>query len=192
MWDRWSDAGRHTYDEVILGPISHLHSPGLSRHFLCTPSGSLTMPKPNKSSASSGTRKKHAKRKDGPLNDEPNQKPKKEKGKKGSKLEPRPKVFIAPVKPAPVRPDPLETSGLAHTLSAELLVVLRNLSKKAIATKSRALLELQSGWIDKVMEIRKAVSGEEDEELVYFLVQMLPVWVRGYSTFYFCQLMQSY
>lgn len=136
------------------------------------------MPKPNKSSASSGTRKKHLRKKDGPADDPVQErKPKKEKGKKGSKLEPRPKVYIPPVKPAPVRPDPIETSGLGHTLPSELLVVLRNLGKKAVTTKSRALLELQSGWIEKAIEAQK--SGSSDEGVGSVLVEMLPVWVRA-------------
>lgn len=128
-----------------------------------------------KSSASSGTRKKHAKRAAGPAHpDELIPKEKKPKNKeRGKKKEIRPKVYIAPVKPAPVQPDPLETTGLARILPAELLVVLRSLGKKALVTKIRALEDLQADWVDKCKR------EGEDGSLVYILVEMLPVWVRG-------------
>lgn len=97
--------------------------------------------------------------------------PKGEKIKgKGKKNEPRIKMF-PPVKPAPVQPDPLETTGLAHTLPADLLVVLRNVSKKAQVTKTRALEELQSAWVNQCLK-------EGRESLITdTLVDMLPVWV---------------
>src|ERR1700733_2989675 len=96
-----------------------------------------------KSSATSGTRKKHEKRAAGPVQtaEDPGPIPKekkpskKERGQKKSAKEPRVKVYIPPVKPAPVQPDPLETTGLVHRLPPELLIVLRNLSKKAQVTK---------------------------------------------------------
>ncbi|KAF5370318.1 hypothetical protein D9758_006910 [Tetrapyrgos nigripes] len=128
-----------------------------------------------KSSASSGTRKKHARKAAGAsgIIEEPIQKdkkPKKEKGekggKKGAKKEPRQKVYIPPVKPAPVQPDPLETTGLAHRLPPELLVVLRSLSKKAIVTKAKALEDLQASWVNK------------SEEYEAVLLDMLPVWLH--------------
>jgi hypothetical protein len=120
-----------------------------------------------KSSASSATRKKHAKKHAAPEDLVPNT-----KGHKGGKKnkEPRVKMYIPPVKPAPVQPDPLETTGLAHSLPAELLVVLRNLRKKAQVTKVRALEDLQAEWVDKCLKHR-------DEATVYALVEMLPVWV---------------
>lgn len=125
-----------------------------------------------KSSATSATKKKHAKRHAGPV-DEPTPKEKKPKGKdRGKKKEPKPKIFIAPIKPAPIQPDPLETTGLAHKLPADLLVVLRSFNKKAQPTKIRALEELQSAWVDKCQK------ESEDGPLVYTLVEMLPVWVR--------------
>lgn len=126
------------------------------------------MPKA-KSSATAGTRKKHAKRAAGPEAVIPTlqkQKPK-EKGKKGSKKEPKQKSYIPPVKPAPVQPDPLETTGLAHRLPPDLLIILRSLTKKATVTKAKALEDLQAGWINK-----------DDEESVSVLVDLLPVWVR--------------
>ncbi|KAI3605699.1 delta 9-fatty acid desaturase [Moniliophthora roreri] len=126
-----------------------------------------------KSSASSGTRKKHAKKAASRLGEEPEpvqQKQKKEKGKKGPKKEPKQKVYIAPVKPAPVRPDPLETAGLLHQLPPELVVSLRSLSKKAGVTKGKALEELQFVWADPV------VKGQSEND--YVLVDMLPVWLH--------------
>ncbi|KDR72553.1 hypothetical protein GALMADRAFT_752797 [Galerina marginata CBS 339.88] len=131
-----------------------------------------------KSSATSGTRKKHLK-KHAPA-DEPPPKDKKPKGKveRGKKKEPRVKMYIPPVKPAPVVPDPLETTGLAHTLPADLLVVLRNISKKAQVTKTRALEELQAAWVNQCLKEGR------DSLLVYTLVEMLPVWLHHVSSLF--------
>jgi hypothetical protein len=106
--------------------------------------------------------------------------PKTKKGKKerGKKAEPRQKIYIPPVKPPPVQPDPLETTGLAHSLPADLLIVLRSFNKKAEVTKTRALEELQTGWVDKWLR------DKEDQVLEYTLVEMLPVWVRGRLSFF--------
>ncbi|KAK2461029.1 hypothetical protein APHAL10511_006970 [Amanita phalloides] len=127
----------------------------------------------SKSSASSATRKKHAKRAATQLQVEdpgPPPREKKAKGKeRGKKKEPRQKVYIPPVKPAPPQPDPLDTTGLAHTLPPDLLVVLRSLGKKAEITKVRALEELQSSWVDKCKD-------GEMETIAHTLVEMLPVW----------------
>lgn len=82
-------------------------------------------------------------------------------------------MYIPPVKPAPVQPDPLETTGLARTLPADLLVVLRNISKKAQVTKIRALEELQTGWVEKCIK-------DEEDSLASKLVEMLPVWVCSF------------
>ncbi|KAI0056618.1 hypothetical protein BV25DRAFT_1995499 [Artomyces pyxidatus] len=125
-----------------------------------------------KSSASSATRRKHA-RKAG--NDErilelPKEKrPKKEKGKN---KEPRKKVYIPPTKPAPLQQDPLDTLGLAHQLPADLLVVLKSINKKDTVTKTKALDELQTGWVDRAR-------GEDDgSALLETLALMLPVWLH--------------
>jgi hypothetical protein len=126
-----------------------------------------------KSSASSGTRKKHAAKKTVVDIDEPSnateKRPKTKAERKLSKKEPRVKMYIPPVKPTPAQPDPLETTGLARKLPSDLLVVLRNISKKAQVTKIRALEELQTGWVDKCMK---------DEEVLLACMLMLPVWVR--------------
>ena len=84
-------------------------------------------------------------------------------------------MYIPPVKPVPTQPDPLDTSGLAHSLPPELLVVLRSLGKKAEVTKIRALEDLQLSWVDQYKD------GEE-ESIAYTLAEMLPVWVRVYIT----------
>lgn len=123
-----------------------------------------------KSSATSGTRKKHLK-KNAPAEEPPPKEKRSKKGERGQKNAPRVKIYVPPVKPAPVQPDPLETTGLAHTLPADLLVILRNISKKAQVTKARALEELQAAWVNQCLK-----EGRESL-LVYTLVEMLPVWV---------------
>ncbi|PCH44776.1 hypothetical protein WOLCODRAFT_154813 [Wolfiporia cocos MD-104 SS10] len=128
-----------------------------------------------KSSASSATRKKHARKAaaaHGELAADPAvPKEKKAKGKdKRSKNEPRKKVYIPPVKPAPVRLDPLDTLGLAQTLPPELTVVLRRLAKKDGVTKRRALEELVT-WIN-----RAGAEGENEAREV--LAEMVPVWLH--------------
>ena len=130
-----------------------------------------------KSSASTATRKKNAK-KAAVAHGEPvaepqvpkEKKPKgKEKGKKGK--EPRKKVYIPPVKPAPVQPDPLDTLGIAQRIPAELLVVLRLLAKKDSVTKRRALEDLQADWVEKARR-------DDGEIALLALSEALPVWVR--------------
>ncbi|KAF9075216.1 hypothetical protein BDP27DRAFT_38333 [Rhodocollybia butyracea] len=78
----------------------------------------------------------------------------------------RQKAYVAPRKPQPVKPDPLDSTGLAYVLPPQLTIVLRNLGKKAVKTRERALDELVSGWLDE--------KGEEQEKI---LVDMLPVWL---------------
>ncbi|KAI0718021.1 hypothetical protein C8T65DRAFT_639751 [Cerioporus squamosus] len=64
--------------------------------------------------------------------------------------EPRKKIYIPPVKPAPAHPDFLDTLGLARRLPLELLPsVLRLLSKKDATTKRRALEDLQTAWVGR-------------------------------------------
>lgn len=130
------------------------------------------MPKPAKSSASSGTRKKQAQKaakRTGGL-DEPDL-PRPAKGKKARKAEkaaPRVKVFIPPVKPSAPRPDPLESRGIASQLPPELVVVLRSLGKKDTTTKIKGLEELQAQWIDRAASNEEVLSATET---------MMPVWV---------------
>ncbi|KAH9932237.1 uncharacterized protein B0H18DRAFT_1083328 [Fomitopsis serialis] len=124
-----------------------------------------------KSSATSATRKKHARKAAAPVGqaEEP-QIPKEKKASKKEKKskEPRKKVYIPPVKPAPVQPDPLDTLGIAQKLPPELLVVLRRLAKKDSITKRRALEDFQTGWVDK---------ARSENGLLEVIAETLPVWV---------------
>ncbi|KAF8500410.1 hypothetical protein F5888DRAFT_1682008 [Russula emetica] len=147
----------------------------------------------SKSSASSATRKKHARKatttKDAPPTDTPNlPKEKKAKGKdKGKGKEPpRKKMYIPPVKPQPVQQDPIDALGLAQRLPAELLVVWRGLSKKDAVTKGKALEELRAGWIDHVHLL---LSSNDDDDAhrdadaegharLEALILSLPVWMH--------------
>lgn len=123
----------------------------------------------SKSSASSATRKKHARKAATGQVDEP-QLPKEKKASKKEKKSkvPRKKVYIPPIKPAPVRPDPLDTLGIAQKLPPELLVILRRFAKKDSITKRRALEDFHSGWVDKA---RSSVG------LLDVIAETLPVWV---------------
>lgn len=131
----------------------------------------LRMPKGQKSSASSGTRKKHARKSAGAEQQLPLPKEKKPKDKsKGKNKEPRAKVYIPPTKPVAVRPDPLDSLGIAKRLPPELVIVLRRLGKKDTVTKRKALEDLLSDWIVKA-------SVGEDYALEDALVLSMPVWV---------------
>ena len=140
------------------------------------------------SSASSATRKKHARKaasKDAPPTDVPNvSKEKKSKGKdKGnSKEPPRKKAYVPPVKPQAVQQDPVDTLGLAQRLPAALLVVWRGLSKKDTVTKSKALEELRAGWLDRVRFLINDDDHQDAENLARLeaLIVSLPVWVREF------------
>ncbi|KAG1741443.1 uncharacterized protein EDB91DRAFT_1130453 [Suillus paluster] len=135
------------------------------------------MPKNQKSSASSGTRKKNARKAAVAVSPEVPVIPKQKK-QKGQKKEPRKKVYILPSKPAPPQPDPLDTLGLIHRLPPELVIILRSLGKKDPVTKGRALEELQSKWIDE-----SSRKGDESVECDA-LVTMLPVWFHRAPVFF--------
>ncbi|KAL5521576.1 hypothetical protein ACEPAF_2324 [Sanghuangporus sanghuang] len=132
------------------------------------------MPKGQKSSATSATRKKHARKAAGDAKQElplPKEK-KKEKGK--NKKEPRVKVFIAPTKPAPIRPDPLDSLGIAKRLHPDLLVILRRLAKKDSVTKRKALEEFQSDWVERALR-----DSDDEGGIVESMLQTaLPVWLH--------------
>lgn len=137
------------------------------------------MPK-QKTSASSATRKKHAKRAAGPSNevqDMPKEKKLKGKAKAMSKAEPKKKIYIPPVRHRAVQPDPLESLGIAYLIPSDLVVILRRLGKKDAVTKTRALEELHSAWV------AKAVEGRGDAGVSQNLIDILPVWVRPSSPF---------
>ncbi|KAJ3986996.1 hypothetical protein F5890DRAFT_1406039 [Lentinula detonsa] len=82
----------------------------------------------------------------------------------------RQKAYVAPTKPQPIRPDPLDSTGLAYVLPGELVIVLRNLGKKAVKTREKALDELDAGWVNS-----DRGKGKEAQEQI--LMDMLPVWL---------------
>jgi E3 ubiquitin-protein ligase listerin len=125
-----------------------------------------------KSSASSGTRKKNARKAALATGEQPvAQNQRKSKKEKGKSKEPKVKVYIPPSKPKPIQPDPLETTGIAHQLPADLLIILKAFGKKDVVTKGKALERLQLEWLDRYQ------GGVPDEVLVSTLSVMLPVWV---------------
>ncbi|KAG8925869.1 listerin E3 ubiquitin protein ligase 1 [Tulasnella sp. 418] len=142
------------------------------------------MPKANKSSASSGTRKKHARKAAAASGIDSSiiitqQKQKSSKGKPKKGDPPRIKQYIPPVKPSAPRPDPLDTLGLATKLPPELVVELRRFGKKDTITKQKALEEIQINWVEKL----RNRENEEEEDVVNVLEQMLPVWLHHYPSF---------
>ncbi|WVQ82306.1 hypothetical protein IAT38_004434 [Cryptococcus sp. DSM 104549] len=148
------------------------------------------------SSATAGTRKKHAKKAGKDTTDDvsagPSQQPhKKQRGeKKLSKAQkkalPKIKQYIPPPKPpAPPIPDPLDGQGLARTLPAELVVVLRRLGKKDDVTRRKGLEELREGWVSDLMK----TGGTEEEEIEreikeVALLSALPVWMHNLASFF--------
>ena|ERR1700761_397250 len=149
------------HDNVVSIWAELLSRKGESDTRACKVTHSSSMPKPNKSSASSGTRKKHAKKSAGPVPDIDAAQMKKNKK---DKHQPKQKVYILPTRPQPAQPDPIDTLGLAVNLPPELVVVLRKLAKKDATTKSRAIEQLQRDWLDP---------SHADA-----LIVALPVWVR--------------
>lgn len=148
------------------------------------------MPKPNKSSATSNTRKKQASKKAGGDEGEAKGKQKFErypavkgltKAQRKALKENRPKVYIPPPRPpVPARPDPLDAQGLARTLPAELVVVLRRLGKKDAVTKRKGIDELKDIWVDVVVNLHTEGAEDPTGELTVkedALTEALPVWV---------------
>ncbi|KAJ7889232.1 hypothetical protein B0H13DRAFT_2277272 [Mycena leptocephala] len=128
---------------------------------------------PKTSSASSATRKKHARKAQAGVEPSSSQTQEKseKKGKKHRSDPPRPKAYVAPIKPTALNPDPLDAvPGLAARLLPPLLVVLRSLGKKAPVTKIRALEELHAGWVAHI--------DAEDRIALYALREMVPVWLH--------------
>ncbi|KAK8854764.1 hypothetical protein IAR55_003503 [Kwoniella newhampshirensis] len=152
------------------------------------------MPK-QKSSASAGTRKKHAKKagkdvdgidEQGPSNNGgiSKQRGQKKLSKAQKKALPRVKQYIPPPKPpAPPIPDPLDGQGMARTLPAELVVVLRRFGKKDDVTKRKGLEELRDGWVSEVLR----TGGTEDEGIEReikesALLLAIPVWLHNLAS----------
>lgn len=147
-----------------------------------------------KSSASKGTRKKHAAKKAGKEAEGDQQQPSKAKvtkgpdGKKLSKAQrkalPKVKQYIPPPKPpAPPIPDPLDAQGLSRTLPADLVVVLRRLGKKDDVTRRKGLDELREQWVARLG--RKPV--DNDDEIAQELAEVavlaaIPVWLHNLAS----------
>ncbi|KAG8876133.1 hypothetical protein FRB98_007445 [Tulasnella sp. 332] len=145
------------------------------------------MPKPSKSSASSGTRKKYAKRAEKgqddvqpPTEAQPKQAKAKKADKKTLKADVillKKKAYKPPVKPSAPRPDPLDALGIASQVPPDFLVVLRRLGKKDTVTKHRALEELLVDWIGK------AVEGSDEREYMIGVIELIvPVWLHHYPS----------
>ncbi|KIM32748.1 hypothetical protein M408DRAFT_186029 [Serendipita vermifera MAFF 305830] len=141
------------------------------------------MGKQKGSSATSGTRKKHARKaagEDASTSGQPQAGRGKAVGGKGVKgkgkknAEPRVKAYIPPVKPQALQQDPVDVLRLATSLPPDLLVIFRKLTKKDAITRRRALEELITGWVEKVT----AVGGDEDEQeaALASLEIALPAW----------------
>lgn len=107
---------------------------------------------------------------------------------------PKIKQYIPPPKPpALLIPDPLDGQGLARTLPAELVVVLRRLGKKDDVTRRKGLDELREGWVVELhrppskaaVEGDTEAEGEEGSEELErelketALLEAVPVWVSG-------------
>lgn len=151
------------------------------------------MPKANKSSASAGTRKKHAAKKTHKEHDDDSdhqaqsgtpQPSKKQRGeKKLSKAQkramPKVKQYIPPPKPpAPPILDPLDGQGLARTLPADLVVVLRRLGKKDAVTRRKGLEEFRDGWVKYLLKEKPTEEEEAEREAKEIaLLAAIPVWV---------------
>ncbi|EUC55355.1 E3 ubiquitin-protein ligase listerin, putative [Rhizoctonia solani AG-3 Rhs1AP] len=104
------------------------------------------MGKQGKSSASSATRKKHAKKAathDPSIAIAPSASKAQGKGKgKGKNKEPRVKQYIPPPKYKPLVEDPIESSKIASVLPPNVVLCFKGLSKKDPVTKTKALDEL--------------------------------------------------
>ncbi|KDN48410.1 hypothetical protein RSAG8_03002, partial [Rhizoctonia solani AG-8 WAC10335] len=103
------------------------------------------MGKQGKSSASSATRKKHAKKAathDPSIAIAPASKAQGKGKGKGKNKEPRVKQYIPPPKYKPLVEDPIESSTIASALPPNMVLCFKGLSKKDPVTKIKALDEL--------------------------------------------------
>nr|XP_018261516.1 uncharacterized protein I303_05954 [Kwoniella dejecticola CBS 10117]OBR83674.1 hypothetical protein I303_05954 [Kwoniella dejecticola CBS 10117] len=157
------------------------------------------MPKANKSSASAGTRKKNARKAAKGAGEEFNpddlpppqkqgmklQRGQKKLSKAQKKALPKIKQYIPPPKPpAPPIPDPLDGLGLARTLPAELVVVLRRLGKKDDVTRRKGLEELREGWVNELVSKKDLGEDEELERELKetALLSAIPVWLHNLAS----------
>ncbi|BEI93821.1 uncharacterized protein CcaverHIS019_0602800 [Cutaneotrichosporon cavernicola] len=145
------------------------------------------------SSASAGTRKKHA-RKSGKDEDEVSTaRPQRgqKRGADGKKLSKKERKALANVKqyipppkpPAPPIPDPLDGQGLARSLPAELVVVLRRLGKKDDVTRRKGLEELREQWVSPLLEEGGGEDAATQRDITAAAVEAaLPVWLHNLSS----------
>lgn len=150
--------------------------------------------KGGKNSASAGTRKKHAAKKARDDDDEhggQQQRKPKVQGSNGKKLSkaqrkalPKIKQYIPPPKPpAPPIPDPLDAQGLARTLPADLVVILRRLGKKDDVTRRKGLDEFREHYVSLLL--RKGGNEAEviHQELAAAAVEAaIPVWLHNLAS----------
>lgn len=135
------------------------------------------MGKPSKSSATSGTKKKHARKAN------PQEQPllnigkgPKGKEKKAAKNAPKIKMYIPPPKYQALQQDPVDSLGLATALPPELIVTFRKLMKRDAVTKRRALEEFQIQWIGKYSTLEPQSAQDEGLQTLH---SALPIWVSS-------------
>lgn len=92
---------------------------------------------------------------------------------------PKVKQYIPPPKPpAPPILDPLDGQGLARTLPADLVVVLRRLGKKDAVTRRKGLEEFRDGWVKYILKEKPTEEEEAEREAKEIaLLAAISVWV---------------
>ncbi|KAK4691617.1 hypothetical protein P7C70_g9311, partial [Phenoliferia sp. Uapishka_3] len=142
----------------------------------------------SKSSASSATRKKHAKK--AALDDEePNPQPGsasqpaqrgQKKGPKKSRFEPKVKSYTPPPPPPKGAPDPVDLylNG-GSGVDAELVVILRRLGKRDEATVFKAVEGFEK-WVAEVGRGEKGVEDWEKDLKEDEVVEVLSVWAHHF------------
>ncbi|CEL60387.1 hypothetical protein RSOLAG1IB_09605 [Rhizoctonia solani AG-1 IB] len=127
-------------------------------HSICNHTGqssqppSVAMGKQGKSSATSGTRKKHARKAathDPSIAIVPAAKSQGKGKGKGKNKEPRVKQYIPPPKYKPLVDDPIESLAIASALPPNMVLCFKGLSKKDPVTKIKALDELATTLSDE-------------------------------------------
>ncbi|KAH7332749.1 hypothetical protein B0J17DRAFT_677411 [Rhizoctonia solani] len=111
------------------------------------------MGKQGKSSASSATRKKHARKAaahDPSISIVPSPKTQGKGKGKGKNKEPRVKQYIPPPKYKPQVEDPIESAAIAGALPPKMVLCFKGLSKKDPVTKTKALDELSTMLNDEI------------------------------------------
>ena len=141
-------------------------------------------PKGGKSSASSGTRKKQAKKAAQKAGTDPSTAPvpsgqPAQRGQKKSKQDkkaPKVKQYIPPPPPPKGEPDPVDRLGLgvgSSLVSAETVVTLRKVAKRDAITVEKGLEE----WEDWARRVRSSTEESGIEELI----ETVPVWTHHFA-----------